>query len=54
MSGMDQEGESPRTIVEVSKLIGDIKTKGHNYLWEQSTGNLFTGWVMSGIEMARA
>ena len=34
MSGTNQEGESPRTIVEVSKLISDIKTKGHNCFTE--------------------
>ena len=51
---MNREGERKRTIDEVSKLNADIKTRGHNYLWEEPTGSLLTGWVVSGIEMARA
>ena len=50
---MNREGEYQRTIVKVSKLTGDIKTGGHNYPWEEPIGNLLTGWVVSGIEMAR-
>lgn len=38
----------------MSKLITDIKTGGHNYPRDKSIGNLFTGWAVSGIEMARA
>lgn len=38
----------------MSKLITDIKTGDHNYPRDKSTGNLFTGWAVSGIEMARA
>ena len=51
---MDREGEYKRIIVKVSKLTGDIKTGGHNYPRDEPTGNLFTGWAVSGIEMARA
>ena len=51
---MNREGERKRTIDEVSKLKADIKTRGHNYLWEEPIGSLLTGWVVSGIEMARA
>ena len=38
----------------MSKLITDLKTGGHNYPRDQSIGNLFTGWAVSCIEMARA
>lgn len=54
MSGTSREGEHKRTIVKVSKLTTDIKTGSHNYSRDESTGNLFTGWAVSGIEMARA
>jgi hypothetical protein len=54
VSGKSREGEHKRTIVKVSKLTGDTKTGGHNYPRDKSIGNLFTGWAVSGIEMARA
>ena len=54
MSGKSREGEYKRTIVKVSKLTNDIKTGGHNYPRGKSIGNLFTGWAVSGVEMARA
>lgn len=54
MSGKSREGEYKRTIVKVSKLTDDIKTGGHNYPRDKLIGNLFTGWAVSGIEMARA
>jgi hypothetical protein len=54
VSGKSREGEYKRTIVKVSKLTDDIKTGGHNYPRDKSIGNLFTGWAVSGIEMARA
>ena len=54
MSGKSREGEYKRTIVKVSKLANDIKTGGHNYPRDKSIGNLFTGWAVSGIEMAGA
>ena len=38
----------------MSKLTSDIKTGGHNYPRDEPIGDLFTGWVVSGIEMARA
>jgi len=54
VSGKSREGEYKRTIVKVSKLTDDIKTGGHNYPRDKLIGNLFTGWAVSGIEMARA
>jgi len=54
VSGKNREGEYKRTIIKVSKLIADIRTGGHNYPRDKSIGNLFTGWAVSGIEMARA
>jgi len=54
VSGKSREGEYKRTIVKVSKLANDIKTGGHNYPRDKPIGNLFTGWAVSGIEMARA
>ncbi|KKM64868.1 hypothetical protein LCGC14_1497060 [marine sediment metagenome] len=54
MSGRNREGEHKQIIVQVSKLKTDIKTGGHNYPRDKSIGNLLTGWVVSGIEMARA
>jgi len=54
VSGKSREGEYKRTIVKVSKLTNDIKTGGHNYPRDKSIGNLFTGWAVSGIKMARA
>jgi len=33
-------------------LIDDIKTGDLVFLRDQPIGNLFTGWVVSGIEMA--
>ena len=54
MSGKGREGEYKRTIVKVSKLTDDIKTGGHNYPRDKPIGNLFTGWAVSGIEMAGA
>ena len=35
-------------------VIGDIKTGDLVFLRDQPIGNLLTGWVVSGIEMARA
>jgi hypothetical protein len=35
-------------------LIDDIKTGDLVFSRDQPIGNLFTGWVVSGIEMARA
>lgn len=54
MSGTNREGEHKQIIVQVSKLKTDIKTGGHNYPRDKSIGNLLTGWMVSGIEMARA
>lgn len=51
---MDREGERKRTVAEVSKLIADIETRGHNYPWDEPIGSLLTGWAVSGIEMARS
>jgi hypothetical protein len=53
-SGVNREGERKRTIVEVSKLRADIRTRGHNYPWDEPIGSLLIGWAVSGIEMARA
>ena len=41
-----------RTSVE--NILDDIKTGVFLLLRDQSIGNLFTGWAVSGIEMARA
>ena len=38
----------------VETLIGDIKTGEVILLRDKPIGNLFTGWVVSGIEMARS
>jgi hypothetical protein len=54
VSGKNREGEYKRTIVKVSKLSDDIKTGGHKHPRDKPIGNLFTGWAVSGIEMARA
>ncbi len=34
------------------KRRDDIKTRGESLTWYKSIGNLFTGWVVSGIKMA--
>jgi len=34
------------------KRRDDIKTRGESLTWEKSIGNLFTGWVVSGIKVA--
>ncbi len=34
------------------KRRDDIKTRGESLTWDKSIGNLFTGWVVSGIKMA--
>jgi hypothetical protein len=54
MAGMNREGEYKRIIVKVSIFENDIKTESVNLSWDKSIGNLFTGWAVSGIEMARA
>jgi len=41
-----------RTSVE--STLDDIKTGVFMLLRDEPIGNLFTGWVVSGIEMARA
>ena len=38
----------------VESVLDDIKTGEVMLLRDKSTGNLLTGWVVSGIEMARA
>jgi hypothetical protein len=38
----------------VERAIDDIKTGGVIQLRDKFTGNLFTGWAVSGIEMARS
>ena len=34
------------------KRRDDIKTRGESLIWDKSIGNLFTGWVVSGIKVA--
>lgn len=34
--------------------LDDIKTEDRHFLRDESIGNLFTGWMVSGIKMARA
>ena len=34
------------------KRRDDIKTRGASLTWDTSIGNLFTGWVVSGIKVA--
>lgn len=38
----------------VERALDDIKTGGVVQLRDKLIGNLFTGWAMSGIEMARS
>ena len=38
----------------VETVLDDIKTGVFMLLRDEPIGNLFTGWVVSGIEMARA
>jgi hypothetical protein len=51
---MNREGEHKRIIIKVSRIEPDIKTGGFNLSQDESIGYLFTGWMVSGIEMARA
>ena len=37
----------------MSKNLDDIKNREVMLLWDKSIGNLFTGWMVSGIEVAR-
>ncbi len=38
----------------VESTLDDIKTRMVLLSWDKPIGNLLTGWVVSGIEMARA
>ena len=38
----------------VESALDDIKTREVMLPWDEPIGNLFTGWAVSGIEMARA
>lgn len=38
----------------VESNSGDIKTRERSPLWDEPIGNLFTGWVVSGVKVARA
>jgi len=52
-SCVEQRDERKRTTAEASKrLIGDIKTGSCFVAWEESSGSLLTGWVVSGVEVA--
>ena len=37
----------------VESALDDIKTREVMLPWDEPIGNLFTGWAVSGIEMAR-
>jgi hypothetical protein len=52
-SCVEQRDERKRTTAEASKrLLGDIKTGSCIVAWEESSGSLLTGWVVSGVEVA--
>ena len=40
-------------LFKCRKCLDDIKTRAVMLPWDKSIGNLFTGWAVSGIEMAR-
>jgi hypothetical protein len=39
-------------LMKCRKRRDDIKTRGESLTWDKSIGNLFTGWVVSGIKVA--
>ena len=42
--------ERKRTTVEASKAqTGDIETRSCCRVWEESSGSLLTGWMVSGV-----
>ncbi len=50
---MKQRDERKRTTDEASKTkSGDIETRSKAVVWEESSGCLLIGWVVSGVEVA--
>ncbi len=40
-------------LLKCRKRRDDIKTRGESLTWDKSIGNLFTGWMVSGMKAAR-
>ena len=52
-SCVEQQDERKRTTAEASKRsFSDIKTGFCIVIWEESSGSLPTGWVVSGVKVA--
>jgi hypothetical protein len=49
-NGKANESESP---MKCRKRRDDIKTRGESLTWDKSIGDLFTGWMVSGMKVAR-
>ena len=52
VSGEVEGDERKRTTDEVSKTKGRRRNWGLTLLQEESRGNLFTAWAVSGIKVA--
>ena len=48
-SGGDREGERKRIVADVSKPLGDIKTRAWKRFWDESGGSPLIGQAVSGI-----
>jgi hypothetical protein len=48
-SGGDREGERKRIVADVSKPLGDIKTRAWKRSWDESGGGPLIGQAVSGI-----
>ncbi len=49
-AGTVEGGERKRTTAEASKeKSDDIETGSYSVVWEQSSGSLLIGWVVSGV-----
>jgi hypothetical protein len=47
---MEQQDERKRTTAEASKAATvDIKTGSCCGVWDESSGRLLTGWMVSGV-----
>lgn len=51
-SGMDHGDEAIEPLLKCRKRIDEIKTEGKSLTRDKFGGNLFTGQVVSGIEVA--
>lgn len=40
-------------LLKRRKSRDDIKTRGTLLTWDKSIGNLLTGWMVSGVKVAR-